>query len=249
VVLVVIYVGIGAYGPVWTFGTVLALILVAGVVRGLGEGAGRPWRRRELADDERRDYFDRHPQLLEDDPAARLEHARLHGELGFVIAALSDPGLQMHAATQLGYLRDARVVPALVAQLPTGDREYRALVVHALGEIGDPAAIPALQSIAARDEEASISLLAFGALTSIGDPEGSAALARSLVEPGVLDHHRWASARLISARATSALPVLQGGTHWRAGPVHRLLVRRTIRALHSAAELESLRRAGHRPRI
>jgi HEAT repeat protein len=248
VLLVVIYVGIGAYGPVWTFGTVLALILIAGVVRGLGEAERRPWRR-ELADDERRDYFDRHPQLLEDDPAARLEHAQLHGELGFVIAALPDAGLQMHAATQLGYMRDARAVPALVAQLPTRDREYRALVVHALGEISDPSAIPALRTIAAGDEEASIRLLARGALTSIGDPEGSAELARSLVGPGVLDHHRWASARLIAARATNALPVLEGGTDGRAGPLHRLLVRRTIRALRSAAELESLRRPGPRPRV
>lgn len=63
-------------------------------------------------------------------------------------------GVRSHAAWQLGRLKDARAVPALIRLLESDESEdVRLTAAWALGELGDPAAISALE--AARESDAS----------------------------------------------------------------------------------------------
>ncbi|MCX7682425.1 MAG: HEAT repeat domain-containing protein [Anaerolineae bacterium] len=63
-------------------------------------------------------------------------------------------GVRSHAAWQLGRMKDARAVAALIRLLESDESEdVRLTAAWALGELGDPAAIPALE--AARDHDTS----------------------------------------------------------------------------------------------
>lgn len=67
---------------------------------------------------------------------------------------------------QLGKLRDRRAVPALIAHL--GEVQNRREMVDALGDIGDPAAVPALLQRLQHDEYVPVRAQAARALAKIG---------------------------------------------------------------------------------
>lgn len=81
---------------------------------------------------------------------------------------------------QLGALKDRRAVPALVKHLP--EVQNRREMVDALGEIGDPAAIPPLIERLAGDEYVPVRAQAARALARIGRPEAVPALERAVRE-------------------------------------------------------------------
>lgn len=62
-----------------------------------------------------------------------------------------DAQVRSHAAEALGHIADRRAVDSLIAHLTDGSAEVRFWSVFALGEIGEPAAVPHLKRLASSD--------------------------------------------------------------------------------------------------
>jgi HEAT repeat protein len=60
-------------------------------------------------------------------------------------------GYRIRCLEMLGYLRERSVVPRLVELLNHEDATVRSFAILALGHVGDPAALPALEKVAATD--------------------------------------------------------------------------------------------------
>jgi HEAT repeat protein len=103
---------------------------------------------------------------------------------------------------QLGKLKDRRAVGPLLRHLP--DVQNRREMVDALGDIGDPAAIPALLERLERDEYVPVRAQAARALAKIGRADVLPALeraARTDTEASVAEAAREAIAKLKAGRA------------------------------------------------
>lgn len=96
--------------------------------------------------------------LAHDDPRVRSEALRALGAVGGTDAALlarsyldvGDADVRGAAAEAVGLLRDAGAVPGLLARLDDeSEQGVLVAVVRALGRIGDPSALPALEKRAA----------------------------------------------------------------------------------------------------
>ncbi len=128
--------------------------------------------------------------LLRDTPRVRAEAAEFLGEIGDpsaakpLIAAIDVSGTadrpaevneaNRKIASALGALRAADAVPALIGLTRSRDGFTQVAAVDALGEIGDPAAVEPLSTLA-RDENAEpfASKKALVALGKIGDPRAA----------------------------------------------------------------------------
>jgi HEAT repeat protein len=77
-------------------------------------------------------------------------------------------GVRSQAAWQLGRLRDAGAVPALIRVLQSDENEdARLTAAWALGELGGPAAIPALEAAHEHDESNDVRSQAWEALRAL----------------------------------------------------------------------------------
>jgi hypothetical protein len=173
------------------------------------------------------------------------------------IANLGDGELRGRAAIALGANRAHTAVPALLRSLDSTDDGDRILVIKALWEIGDDAALPELTRIARQDEAVGVRVTAIDALASLGDRDGRKMLARLALDPDSVltgasryaNHvpawarflgvgvnrqtRRWAAKRLVKLRATEVLPVLTQSPRPDVGLIHALRLWWTVRALRS----------------
>ncbi len=136
-------------------------------------------------------------ELLKEGPRVRAEAATTLGEFGDpaavqpLIAAL-DPSIgkelpaevneaNRHVATALGALRARAAVPLLLQLLRSRDGFTQVAAVDALGDVGDPAAVDALSSLATGDDvEPFVARKALVALGKIGEPRAAPGVLRML---------------------------------------------------------------------
>lgn len=120
-------------------------------------------------------------------------------------AALDDSStvVRVEAATALGRVGEASVVPALVARASDADESVRRAVVVALGAVGDHKATAAL-SFALSDKSTAVAALAARSLGTIGDGSAVGALERVVLEPG------WGPLPSAAARALADLDARRG---------------------------------------
>jgi HEAT repeat protein len=101
-----------------------------------------------------------------------------------LLAALRDdtlgPRVRWLIVVVLGELRAIPAVADLLACLESEDDELRARAAHALGKIGDPRAVPALDAIAADGGPWQVRTAASAALGALGDPTAVGGLLRAL---------------------------------------------------------------------
>lgn len=144
---------------------------------------------------------------------------------GFVRSGLAELLVQLEskkrrkralAAKRLGWLRERAAVPALLALAAKANEELP-VVLDALGELGDPLAVPVARAAAER-KLLSRRRSGVEALRKLGDPEGlAAARARALeripasVHAELFGAEEGASNALAIAAALSALPVKERG--------------------------------------
>lgn len=119
-----------------------------------------------------------------------------------------DPRIRRYLAMVLGNLGDRRATPMLVDGVQhDADVENRLYALMALGELRDPAALPAIEQ-AAGDQEKDVRKAAYYAMGEIGDARSVPALAAGL-EDQVADV-RWNAAVALSRfNDRRAIPVLQ----------------------------------------
>lgn len=128
-------------------------------------------------------------------PQVRRETVHALGRIGGENAVLllmsrindDDEGVRAAVARALGSLGSARVVKTLLARLEEEDSEEVAQeILRALGELGDPGAVPAIEKRAVRSffsrPSPALRLEAYRALALIGTPH-----ARSLIEQATED--------------------------------------------------------------
>jgi HEAT repeat protein len=137
--------------------------------------------------------------LLKESPRVRAEAAAALGEAGdptavpALLAAIdAGAGKELPAdvkdanrriAGALGALRTRMAVPALLELLRSRDGFTQIAAVDALGEIGDPAAVDALLSLATGEEvEPFVSRKALMALGKIGEPRAAPGVLRMLFQ-------------------------------------------------------------------
>jgi HEAT repeat protein len=136
-------------------------------------------------------------ELLKEGPRVRGEAATALGEFGDpaaiqpLLAALDlSAGKELpadlneanrHVASALGALRARAAVPVLLQLLRSRDGFTQVAAVDALGEIGDPAAVDALSSLATGDEvESFVARKALLALGKIGEQRATPGVLRML---------------------------------------------------------------------
>jgi HEAT repeat protein len=100
-------------------------------------------------------------------------------------------------------------VELLRSVLRTGTRRLRRNAATALGQIGDPSALPDLLEVAQSDADASPQMIAFDALGELGDSRAEPVLLKLLKEhPDPRIRHAAAGA-LIRVGTRAAIPVLE----------------------------------------
>jgi HEAT repeat protein len=239
-------------GLIAVLGTPVLLGVAVGTWRGIFGKEGREARReamdRALTEPDVIAKRAKYPVLVVSDAARR-------GDVSFLISALADPDMRGSAALRLGDLRARQAVPALLRNLRVGNDLDRNAAVRALGEIGDPAAIPGLIEVAKEDEAAGVRAMAIDALANLHEPQGIEMLAAAAIDPqslitgstrnldvpifrhwkGLNALSKWAANRLRQVEAIEALPVLEGSLD-SVGLRRRIRLRRTIRALRRSAK-------------
>ena len=126
----------------------------------------------------------------------------------YVQSKNDDPRIRRYLAMVLGNLGDRRATPLLIDGLQHDtDVENRLYALMALGELRDPAAVPAIEN-AARDQERDLRKTAYYALGAIGDPRAVPALVAGL-DDRVADV-RWNAAIALSRfNDRRAIPALR----------------------------------------
>jgi HEAT repeat protein len=121
--------------------------------------------------------------------------------LGLLHAALkdSDPKVREHAALALGGLKDKTSTTALLPLLTDEKQEVRKRVAHALGRIGDPAALEGLARALKSDDGLHVRVQAAWALGQLRDPRCIEPLMNALGDT-----------YLVSAEAERALAEFRG---------------------------------------
>jgi HEAT repeat protein len=119
-----------------------------------------------------------------------------------------DPRIRRYLAMVLGNLGDRRATPLLIDGLQhDSDVENRLYALMALGELRDPASVPAIEG-AARDQERDLRKTAYYALGEIGDPRAVPTLVAGL-DDEVADV-RWNAAIALSRfKDRRAIPALR----------------------------------------
>jgi len=109
----------------------------------------------------------------------------------------------------LGEMRSQQAVELLRSVLRTGTRRLRRNAATALGQIGDPSALPDLLEVAQSDADASPQMIAIDALGELGDSRAEPVLLKLLKEhPDPRIRHAAAGA-LARAGTRAAIPVLR----------------------------------------
>lgn len=136
-------------------------------------------------------------------PNLEQQVAAIYGE-----SKHDDPRIRRYLAMVLGNLGDRRATPMLVDGVQhDADVENRLYALMALGELRDPAALPAIEQ-AAGDQEKDVRKAAYYAMGEIGDARSVPALAAGLGDQ-VADV-RWNAAVALSRfNDRRAIPVLQ----------------------------------------
>lgn len=126
----------------------------------------------------------------------------------YVQSKHDDPRIRRYLGMVLGTLGDRRATPLLIdGAQHDADIESRLYALMALGELHDPAALPAVEQ-AARDQEKDIRKAAYYALGGIGDARAVPALVAGL-EDDVADVRWNAAVSLSRFNDRRALPALR----------------------------------------
>lgn len=125
----------------------------------------------------------RPPPLLRPAPPD-IPALRDAGDIDGLIGLLShpDPGVQEQAARALATLGEW-ATRYLLGELDHFDPKVRLGIVEALGDIGDPSAVPALVELLSREQSSELRWAVTLALGNTGDPDAAIPLVQALRDP------------------------------------------------------------------
>jgi HEAT repeat protein len=129
-----------------------------------------------------------------------------------VIEKLSDrnPFVRGRAAEVLGLLKDFRATQTMIELIPSAEYNFKCSLISALGEIGDPRAVPILFEMMDGTSSGSVAISAYSALSQIQDPRIVPGLLERLSSPNVR-LRAYAADCLGKIRAQNAVPALIEG--------------------------------------
>lgn len=125
-------------------------------------------------------------EMPTDDPRAarrRVWQANLDGDIGTLIAALTDPDARTWAARYLGSVGNSDAIPPLIRLLAARDFQTRATAAQALGKLRAAEAVPALVECIDRGPEDVMRAWAIDALGNIGSKDAVPKLIEVLDSP------------------------------------------------------------------
>jgi HEAT repeat protein len=124
--------------------------------------------------------------MARDDSRAAKRHvwqANLDGDIGALIAALTDPDARTWAAGYLGRVGNADAIPPLIRLLAARDFQTRAAAAQALGKLRAAEAVPALVECIDSGPEDVMRAWAIDALGNIGSKDAVPKLIEVLDSP------------------------------------------------------------------